>query len=302
MAESTKTRPLSALINELWGEYAEWHGQVLRRVYYYAQLSAPSFPELSLAFEDRIRAHEDARALNPVLIDTIRETQAAMIASAQKLYSFAEKGIVPLLEDFDDFNNIYEDFSLKLHRIEQDSKLTDSGLDKDTGMRSMTVFSRDMEREMERRSRSEIAFCLAVLRLDGLEDIEKSGESVLNSAAKGAAKAILTCMRTYDDAYRKEGGEFILCLKNTDLTGAGAALARINKYLQREAITFKGASGVKPVTLSSSVSEVLPGENVDQKVKDLSTDIEKAKGQPGTVLQLKEMSQLQRYIKGMSSN
>ncbi|MEM6781971.1 MAG: diguanylate cyclase, partial [Pseudomonadota bacterium] len=172
---------------------------------------------------------------------------------------------------------------------------SDGGLDSETGLRSMTVFERDLKREIERLARSKNPFCLAAVTIDYMG--EETEETLMSEVVQKAAEGVLECLRTFDDAYRKGPYQFILSLKNTDYPGANAAINRINRYFKNENMVFDDQGTKRVVSISCAISEVLPTDNPNELVDNLMADCLKNAEEPGTVLQFQELSQLQRFVK-----
>lgn len=278
-------------------EYAEWYNHVIRAVFYASELGKADHLERPEKFPAWLDEAKTNHYLDINLIEQLNTIDSDLVETAGKFYVYADQQKKPPLTEFDDFRTVYEDFHGRVHRIEQDSQLSDSGIDAETGLRSMSVFERDLSREMERRARSSVPFCLAAVRVDHVASVKEQDMAI--KIIQKAAEGVQACLRTFDDAYRHDAHHFILCLKNTDFAGANAAINRINRYFRNENMVFGRDGGSVPITISSTIAEVLPTDNLDEMVQNLVNDVEKNADEPGTVLQLQELSELQKFVKGM---
>lgn len=278
-------------------DYTEWYSHIIRSVYYAKNLEGVNLQSKPVALIQWGEDGLDKGLLDSGIVDIIRSIDAEFEEAATKFAKHAVSGTPPSLEEFDEFRTTYEDFYSRIRRVERDSQLSDSGIDTETGMRSMSVFDRDLKREVERRARSDTPFCLAYIRIDRTELVTSEAEQA--ELIQKAAEGIMACLRTFDDAYRKSRFEFILCLKNTDYPGANAAVNRINRYYDKQDIVFVVDGAEKTITVSGTITEVIPTDDIRELIDNMAKDVLKHADEPGTVLQFEELSQLQRFVKGM---
>lgn len=277
--------------------YAEWYNNVLRSVYYTQDVGNPGMQRKPDSFVLWLGDAGDKGYIDDPLIQRLEDLDREFGDAAEKFYKKGIEAEQPTLQEFDDFRHAFENFYGRVLHVERDSELSDSGIDVETGMRSMTVYERDLSREIDRQARTNTQFCLAAVRIDGLESMTEEAQA--SELIKKAAAGILVCLRTFDDAYRQDVGTFILCLKNTDSHGATAALNRILRYFKSEEMYYETEEGQKPVSISGSITEVMPTDKPMELAANLSRDVKTNADQPGTILQFQELSELQRFVKGI---
>lgn len=182
---------------------------------------------------------------------------------------------------------------------------TDTGLDVSTGLRSKKAMVIDLEREMERRARRGKPFCLALARIDNYEHIQELvSEERHREIVFAVARLIKKCIRSFDDAYRSGDGEFIMCLKHSDMGGGAAATTRLRRFLEEEQIMIQDEKGRSfPLTMSSCVAEPLPGNSLDELMANMRNDLLRFNNEaPGNAtLEYFEQSSLSRYIQDIEN-
>ena len=166
MAEKSGTMGSVEELGDIWGEYSEWYNQVLRAVFYPKDVALSELPAPPASFDDWLLSAKKEGTLDSSVLDNLTAIHSDIAEIATRLHSNTRSGEAPKLDDFDELMAIHEDLALRLRRIEQDSELADSGIDSETGFRSMSVFQRDILREIDRRARTNTPFCLAAVKID----------------------------------------------------------------------------------------------------------------------------------------
>lgn len=132
------------------------------------------------------------------------------------------------------------DFILGLRQLERALAIAASGLDPLTGLRSRVGMQEDLQREQERFRRSGKPFCLAMMDIDHFKAINDThGHDAGDRVLAAVADHITRSLRVFDDAYRFGGEEFLLCFKETDVTGGLIILERLRANLQTLPITLQ---------------------------------------------------------------
>ena len=137
-----------------------------------------------------------------------------------------------------------------MRRLERAFAAAASDLDPLTGLRTRTSLVRDLEREISRFTRTDRPFCVAIADIDHFKTINDThghdaGDRVLASVADHISRSL----RAHDDAFRLGGEEFLLCLKEADVSAGLTALERLRKGLRDIPIVLEGGKTV-PITLS----------------------------------------------------
>lgn len=291
-------------ISPLIDEYAEWYGDVLR-CFFYAEEDLPPLDNnadaLFVKWRDTILNQE---FVEQEAIERLSSLQAEMKETALSLCAAASEGRgKPSVADFDKFTNLFYSFISNLRRLEKDSVLEDSGIDVLTGLRSKNAMHADIDKELERLARRGKPFCLSLARIDNYEKIAaEHGREHAREFTKIVAGYIKKSVRSFDDAYRLGSGEFLLCLKQADVTGGIAALERLRRMLEASGTTYRLGGQEVLLTMSCCIAEPVHDDKVDDLIDHLRADlnaVETSSG--GAVLEYHEMSDLQRYIQESSS-
>lgn len=289
-------------LSPILDEYSEWFGRVFRRAFYPgdsrtkgSSLKQPN--SLGLWIEDP----KATDFVDEGSLDKIRGISGELHEAARLLMDRgSETGGAPGVELVDNFVDLHDEFVAHIRRLERDSLLADSGLDSLTGLRTQEVMAKDIRREMERRSRRGKPFCLVLGRIDDFGPIRAANVSeAVDHLIVQAASAIRECVRTYDDSYRLENGEFLMCLKHADIDGGLAAVDRIQRTLARDATTVRLDGGERFLTLSFVTAEPEHGEDAIELIAHLRADLDKISGERSVSLQYYEVSPLKRYIQSI---
>ena len=127
-------------------------------------------------------------------------------------------------------------------RRARDAAIRLSTIDSLTGLYNRTFFFTALEREIARGDRSGRAFCLVMLDLDNLKEVNDrfghvSGDQVL----RGVADVVRNGVRKIDVAARYGGDEFVALLPETDPTGGWVLAEKI-----RLTVAEQGMPGIDP--------------------------------------------------------
>ena len=75
-------------------------------------------------------------------------------------------------------------------------------------------------------------------------------------------RLIRKCIRSFDDGYRSDTNEFVMCLKHSVASGGTAAVNRLSSYLEEESFLFEldvdGEKKRYTLTMSYCVAEPVP--------------------------------------------
>lgn len=296
----SKLKALSPIVDE----HAEWSSRVMRAVFYPERAGEVFDPPQNFAIWLNEAATDDF--IGKATIEKLRKLQTELYEAASDLMHDARaSGARPDFKVYDEFVNLYDDLVYQLRRLEHDAVQADTGLDVATGLRSKKAMVIDLEREMERRARRGKPFCLALAKIDNYEQIQNLvSEERHREIIAAVARLIKKCIRSFDDAYRSGEGEFIMCLKHSDIAGGTAATTRLRRFLEEERIMIQDEKG-RPfeLTMSSCVAEPLPGDSLDDLLGNMRNDLAKfnASAPGGTSLEYFEQSPLSRYVQDIEN-
>jgi diguanylate cyclase (GGDEF)-like protein len=280
-------------------EHAEWFSRAVKRIFYPPARGSRTAPLAAPAgFENWVRDARAHDAFGKALLDGLEEKYKSLQAKAGKLMAAAaDSQEKPALEEFEAFVGLYEGFILGLRRVEQDCILAGNGIDPLSGLRSAAAMKKDLEKELERRARRGKPFCVVIARIDDYEHVSSAvSPGRLHEILQILGKQIKLCLRSFDDAYRLEDGEFLMSLKQTEQDGGSAAVERLRKLMAKENITILSRGEQKPMTMSYCVAEPLPGDTFDDLLKNMRSDLGKYNEGGNASFEFKEQSPLQRYV------
>jgi diguanylate cyclase len=288
---------LGALVPVL-EEYSEWFLRVVSRIFYpdaEETEQGTARPESFYAWLEK--AVQDG--ISASLTQKLRSLHDDMCAGAEKLLADAQESRQrPEYKAFKKFVTLYEEFIHHLHRLEMDLLQENNGIDALTGLRSIAALEKDVAVEMERLSRQGRPFCLALVRINHMDQITQSlGYDGAQEYIRLVSSMIKESMRTFDDAYRLGESEFVLSLKQADVNGGFKALERLKRALDTRKAVYTVDGEEKRLSLLSCIAEPTPEDDINVLISDMQTDIDGVDGDESTVLEYSEISPLQRFAR-----
>ncbi len=180
-------------------------------------------------------------------------------------------------KDADSIANKYLELMQELRRFERAFATAASDLDPLTGLRTRISLPHDLEREINRTTRSKRPFFVAIMDIDHFKKINDTyghdgGDRVLAAVANHVSRGL----RAHDDAYRLGGEEFLICLKETDAAGALLVVERLRSGLEKSPIALADGRMV-PVTASFGLASSVTPTTPDLLVKSADEALYRAK-------------------------
>jgi diguanylate cyclase (GGDEF)-like protein len=149
-------------------------------------------------------------------------------------------------------------------REARDAAIRLSTIDPLTGLFNRAFFFAAVEREMARSARSGRGFCLLMMDLDGLKDInDRLGHYHGDRVLRAVSEVIASGVRRIDAAARYGGDEFVVLLPETDPTGAFVLAEKIRLGVRAMPIELPGG-GPQPSLSVGVVSYPYDGLTVDE--------------------------------------
>lgn len=291
---------LKALLPVL-DEHGEWLGRIMRQIFYPETNQNPdtlTAPESFQGWIKLVTQHDLIPFDRLHQLSQMHQDMSNM--AAQMVYDSASAQYKPDIKKFDGFMTLYDEFIAHVRRLERDIAMTDSGFDILTGLRSRQMLMKDLEREMERRSRRGRPFCLALARIDHYAEMKANlSQADYDILIVAVSEIIKLCMRSFDDAYRLGDGEFLMCLKQADLTGGTAGLARLRSLLEEKAPYYMLNGQEIRLTMSSCVAEPQPGDDFETLMANMRIDLDRFGGSSATALEYLEVSPLERFVSAL---
>jgi diguanylate cyclase (GGDEF)-like protein len=298
MAVSYETDSRLKALKPVLDEHAEWFGAVIRCLMY---PEAPQAEERLAQPGGFLEWANDASLDNTFSRSALEELTLRfeqLHEAGRILLNKCREGRKPTLDEFDVFVNLYEGFVVGVRRLEHDSAFADIGVDPLTGLRSQQAMKKDLETELERLSRRGKPFCLIISRIDHFARFSRIlEEEQVRQILIIVSGLIKKCLRTFDDAYRLDNGEFVMSLKQTEMTGGSAAVERLRKMIDAENIVIQDGGEAIPLRMSFCVAEPLPGDTFTELLQNMSADLHSYMEKGDTALEFIEQSPLQRYVK-----
>jgi diguanylate cyclase (GGDEF)-like protein len=149
-------------------------------------------------------------------------------------------------------------------RAARDAAIRRSTIDPLTALFNRAFFFAAIEREMARSARSGRGFCLLMMDLDGLKEInDRLGHFHGDRVLRAVSEVIASGVRRIDTAARYGGDEFVVLLPETDPTGAFVLAEKIRLGVRSMPIELPGG-GPRPSLSVGVVSYPDDGRTVDE--------------------------------------
>ncbi|HAU29244.1 MAG TPA: diguanylate cyclase [Rhodospirillaceae bacterium] len=166
----------------------------------------------------------------------------------------------------------------EMRRIERAFLTAASHLDPLTGLRTRRDMIRTIEQEVSRFQRSGTPFCVAIADIDHFKLINDTfGHDAGDRVLVAIADEINSDIRTFDDAFRMGGEEFLICLKDISPTAGQKTLERLRQHV--ESLTVNIGDGQPPVrfTISIGVACAYDIQDADRLIQMADESLYRAK-------------------------
>lgn len=265
MTEPKETPSPAAGLGMVLDEHLRWIGQWHRAAFFRQgqggdRVSAPaSFAAWCVAASKDDLAHQPA-------VEKLANVHEQMHRHANLVLLKAAAGDPPTETDYDSVVGRFDDFVAQLRRVERAFGAAASGLDPLTGLRSRRGMQEALEREMNRFRRAGQPFCLALCDIDKFKGINDTyGHDIGDRVLAATAAVISRGIRSFDEAFRMGGEEFLICLKETSLDEGYQVIERLRIDLQRSPVGLPDGRSVV-VTASFGLVEAMLETPVDDVV------------------------------------
>lgn len=293
-------------IAPIMAAYSEWCDAVTRVLCYPEQCANTAMPDLPARFGTWLDEQGQNDLLDRKMLETLSVLHDELIATTEQCVSqVSEDGSKIDMTAFDNFKTLYENFIQRLKVVEESLYTMDIGLDAQTRLRNRRVMLKQLNMELERRSRGGPPFCMTLARIDNFSAFKNElEEDELAEAIQKMAGVIKENLRSIDDAYRTQEGEFLFCMKQTDKPGCNAMINRIRKMVEDADISFKIGTRKIHMTMSYIVAEPIPGDTIQDLLSFMKDDMDRYATDSDTTLEYLEQTRLQRYLEsaGEASN
>ena len=162
-------------------------------------------------------------------------------------------------------------------RRARDAAIRLSTIDPLTGLFNRTFFFAAVEREIARSARSGRGFCLLMMDLDELKQInDRHGHFFGDRVLRGVGEVIRSGGRRIDTAARYGGDEFVVLLPETDPTGAYVLAEKIRQEVADLRVPVAG-SAIQPSISIGVVSYPDDGRTSDELMITADTSMYRSK-------------------------
>jgi diguanylate cyclase len=222
------------------------------------------------------RAHTVMAQQQP-LLDRLTQLHDQLHTAAKLVLLRSTDNAALPIEDYEKVLTRFDEFVTAVRRLERAFSEAAAGLDPLTGLRTRQGLQEDFNREVNRFKNAGTPFVVAMVDIDHFKNINdthghETGDRVLVSTVN----SILRHIRTYDDAYRMGGEEFMVLLKGLDVSTAAPVLERLRAAISR--LEMKAPDGNQlSVTASFGYTGFKEGETLDQIVATADQALYKAK-------------------------
>lgn len=279
-------------------EYSDWFGTIVRQGFYPLEAGESYSLQAPGSFNKWLDSAKLDDAMQSEMLDKLFSLHADLLKAAEMVVTSGKvEQVKPSYAVFSVFLTLYEEFKHHIRRLEKDFMQENTGYDAFTGLRNKNLMYADIGREMHRLARQGKKFSIALARVDDFEQIKKNYQpEVQRRFIKLVADLIKLSVRSFDDAYYIGEDEFVLSLKQADLSGGISALERLRKELERQNVVLRLGNEERPLSLSCCIAEPVTGDDVAELIQNLKADLKVTGRASDAVLQFFELSPLQRYV------
>ncbi|WP_448189220.1 diguanylate cyclase [Azospirillum sp. sgz301742] len=265
MTEPNETLSPTAGLGAVLDEHLRWIGQWHRAAFFHQgqgadRVSAPAtFAAWCVAASKDDLAHQPA-------VEKLAKLHEQMHRHAKLVLLKAATGEPPNETDYDSVIGRFDDFVAQLRRVERAFGAAASGLDPLTGLRSRRGMQEALEREMNRFRRTGQPFCLALCDIDKFKGINDTyGHDIGDRVLAATAAVISRGIRSFDEAFRMGGEEFLICLKETSLDEGFRVIDRLRIDLQGSpvplpdgrTVAVTASFGLVEATLETPIDDIV---------------------------------------------
>lgn len=285
-------------------DHSEWFNRLSLQLFYPFEVRADQIIQKPTSFAQWITSvKKQGGEVQLDMMEKLSSLHSELFQSAQVLQNHVVKTQAkPNYKEYSDFVTLYEEFAVNMRRLEREILADGNGYDSLTGLRLSKLAERDIAKELDRLARQGRSFCLSLVRVDYFDQIAKvASNDELQGYIRLLADLIKLSLRSYDDAYYFKDGEYLLCLKQADVSGGIAALERLREELERQNIHVNtGAAEDTLMSMSCVIAEPVAGDVPKDLIGNLREDLNSNEQvKTGTVLKYHELSPLQKYAQGV---
>ncbi|WP_029007913.1 diguanylate cyclase [Azospirillum halopraeferens] len=246
-------------------EHLRWVGQWHRAAFYRHGRGGESGSAPVAFARWCAAAHKEDLTHQPAIAKLVT-THEQMHRQARLVLLKAAAGDQPSEAEYESVIGRFEEFVTLLRRMERAFGAAASGLDPLTGLRSRRGMLEALEREMNRYRRAGQPFCLALCDIDRFKSINDTyGHDIGDRVLAAMAAVVSRGIRSFDEAFRMGGEEFLVCLKETELADGYQVIERLRADLMDTPIVLPDGRTIR-ITASFGLVEASADAGVDELV------------------------------------
>lgn len=229
------------------------------------------------AFSHWVERAEKALENQKGILRRLTDLHDQLHTAAKMVLLKTPEGEALAVDDYEQVLTRFDEFITAVRRMERAFSEAAAGLDPLTGLRTRTGLQEDFTREITRMKNSGAPFTLAMLDLDHFKSINDThGHETGDRVLVAACNCLLRHIRTYDDAYRMGGEEFLILFKGLDMSGAEPVLERLRVAMTRMDVKAPDGSAL---SISASFGYVGAEQNktLDELLQKADAALYKAK-------------------------
>ncbi len=281
---------------EISSKYLEWYMHIVRKLMYPQETSLEQAFVMPTVFTDWLEKAKKAANMEEKVLQELEKNHNALLMLVQEhIEEVSKTRKPPAYAEFNVLVMIFEGFLDKLRRLEKQMMFQEGGFEALSGLKSAKAMKEDLKREMDRLARHGRPFSIALLQINNFNEITKTkGKKTAEEQISAVSEMIHKSLRSFDDAYYIENGEFVLSLKQAEISGGIRALERLEELLMKN----NAKKDSEAITVSCYVAEPDPNDEIQDLLEYLRSDLSRLGDDSGNVLEYHDMSPLQRFVKG----
>lgn len=265
MSETTSSQSATGSLGIVLDEHLRWIGQWHRAAFFHDGEGGER-PSAPAAFAAWCGAASRDDLVHQPAVQKLASLHEQMHRQAKLVLLKASGGDTPTEAEYEAVIGRFEEFILQLRRMERAFGAAASGLDPLTGLRTRRGMQEALEREHNRFSRAGQPFCLALCDIDKFKGVNDTyGHDVGDRVLAATAAVISRGVRSFDEAFRMGGEEFLVCLKETGMGEGYAVIERLRIDLMQSPILLPDGRLI-PITASFGLVEAQAELSVEELI------------------------------------
>lgn len=219
-------------------QHIRWIGQWHRAVFYGLQEDC-DLSSAAVAFAAWVETVRRGELAHQPVVERLVTLHEQMHRQAKLLLLKSFSGEAPNGDEYESVIGRFEEFCAQIRRVERAFGAAASGLDPLTGLRTRRGMQESLDRELNRFRRAGQTFCLALADIDKFKSVNDTyGHDIGDKVLAAFAAVISRGIRSFDEAFRMGGEEFLICLKETMIGEAYRVIERLRIDLMNTSISI----------------------------------------------------------------